>query len=181
MHFIEYHYTKIVRYDLINKFQYNNINELPQIKKIIINFGCKDFKIKNFAAILLALKLITTQSGVVTRTKTPNIFIKIQKGQPTGCKVILKKTVMYNFLSKLLIEIFPNFKNLLKFKINKKTSKNFSFVLPKKLLLFNELKEHYNLYNMLSDLDITIITNVKTYKELFFLLKSFQLPFIKNL
>ena len=77
MHFLEYHYKKVVRYDLINKFQYTNIDELPQIKKIIINFGCKDFKIKNFAATLLALELITTQRGIVTKTKTPNIFIKI--------------------------------------------------------------------------------------------------------
>ena len=180
MHFLEYHYTKVIQYDLINKFQYTNINELPQIKKIIINFGLKDFKIKNFAATLLALELITTQQGVVTRTKTPNIFIKIQKGQPTGCKIILKKTIMYNFLSKLLIEIFPNLKKLLQFKINKKTSKNFSFILPKSLLIFNELKEHYNLYNLLSNLDVTIITTTRTHKELFFLLKSFQLPFIKN-
>ena len=180
MHFLEYHYQKVIKYDLINKFQYTNINELPQIKKIIINFGCKNFKIKNFAAILLALELITTRKGIVTQTKTPNIFIKIQKGQPTGCKIILRKTTMYNFLSKLTIEIFPNLKKLLYFNTDKKTFKNFSFILPKNLLVFSELKEHYNLYNLLSDLDITIITSSKTQKELFFLLKSFQLPFRKN-
>lgn len=173
MHFLEYYYKTIIKYDLINKFFYKNINELPEIKKIVLNFGNKNIKIKTFAASLLALELITTKKGSLTKTKKPNLFLKIQKGKPAGCKIILKKTLMYNFLNKILIEIVPNMKNFFIFKTK---NKNFSFNLDNKKLLFFELKEHYHLSKTLSYLNITIVTNTKTRKELFFLLKSFNFP-----
>ena len=88
MHFFEYYYFNIIKYDLINKFSYKNIDELPKIKKIILNFKNKNIKIKNFAASLLALKLMTSKRGVITKTKKPNLFLKIQKGKPTGYKII---------------------------------------------------------------------------------------------
>nr|QYJ09259.1 ribosomal protein L5 [Pleurosigma sp. mgcode 4] len=176
MHFLEYYYKSVIKYDLINKFFYKNTNELPEIKKIILNFGSKNTKIKTFAASLLALELITNKKGIVTKTKKPNLFLKIQKGKPAGCKVILKKALMYNFLSKILIEITPNIKKFLIFKKKYKNFNNFSLNLDNKKLIFSELKEHYHLSKTLSYLNITIVTNAQTKKELFFLLKSFNLP-----
>lgn len=179
MHFLEYYYKNIIKYDLIQKFFYKNIYELPKIKKIILNFDNKDSKIKAFAATLLALKLITTKKGNLTKTKKPNLFLKIQKGKPAGCQVILKKTAMYNFLNKILIEITPNIKTFITFKAKYKNYKNFSFTLNKKTLIFSELKKHYHLSKTLLYLNITIVTNARTQKELFFLLRSFNFP-IKN-
>lgn len=176
MHFLEYYYKNIIKYDLTNKFFYKNINELPEIKKIILNFGSKNTKIKTFAATLLALELITTKKGIITKTKKPNLFLKIQKGKPAGCKIILKKKNMYNFLTKILVEITPNIKNFLILKTKNKNYNNFSFNLDNKRLVFSELKEHYHLSKTLSYLNITIVTNSKTQKELFFLLRSFNLP-----
>jgi large subunit ribosomal protein L5 len=177
MHFLEYYYKNIIKYDLTNKFLYKNINELPKIKKIILNFGNKNTKIKNSAAALLALELITTKKGVLTKTKKPNLFLKIQKGKPAGCKIILKKTLMYNFLNKILLEITPSITNFLILKKKYKNYSNFSFNLDNKKLVFSELKEHYYLSKTLAYLNITIVTNSKTQKELFFLLRSFNLPF----
>ena len=180
MHFLEYYYKNVIKYDLINKFFYKNINELPEIKQIILNFRSTNTKIKTFAAALLALELITTKKGILTKTKKPNLFLKIQKGKPAGCKIVLKKKVMYNFLNKILLEITPSMKNFLIFKTKyKKNCTNFSFNLDNKKLVFSELKEHYHLSKTLSYLNITIITNAQTQKELFFLLRSFNLP-LKN-
>ena len=177
MHFFEYYYFNIIKYDLINKFSYKNIDELPKIKKIILNFKNKNIKIKNFAASLLALKLMTSKRGVITKTKKPNLFLKIQKGKPTGYKIILKKKKMYNFLIKLLIEITPSIKKFLILKTKYKNYNNVSFNLDTKNLTIHELKNYYNLSKTISYLNITIVTNTKTKKELFFLLKSFNLPF----
>lgn len=176
MHFLEYYYKNVIKYDLINKFSYKNINELPKIKKIILNFGNKNTKIKTFTTALLALKLVTKKLGIITKTKKPNLFLKIQKGKPAGCKVILKKHLMYSFLNKILMEITPNIKNFLIFKTKYKNITNFSFDLDNKKLKFVELTEHYHLSKTLSNLNITIVTNSKTSKELFFLLRSFNFP-----
>lgn len=178
MHFLEYYYQIVIKYDFINKFFYKSNENIPKLKKIILNFECKNFKIKLFAATLLFLELVTTKSSVITNAKNLNLFIKIQKGQPTGCKIILTKYKMYQLLLKIVIEVIPKFKNFLRLKINKKNSNSFSFRLSNNFIVFYEPKEHFSLINNISNLHITLVANTKTQYELFYLLKSFKLPII---
>jgi ribosomal protein L5 len=49
MNILENYYKKIIRRDLINKFSYTHLDEIPQLKKIILNFGCKNSDIKSIA------------------------------------------------------------------------------------------------------------------------------------
>jgi large subunit ribosomal protein L5 len=53
--------------------------------------------IKGLATSLLAIELITGQKGILTTTKHSNIFLKIRKGNPAGCKVTLRKENMFSF------------------------------------------------------------------------------------
>ena len=46
---------------------------------------------------MTALELITLQKGILTVTKKSNVILKLKKGEPIGCKVVLRKTNMYNF------------------------------------------------------------------------------------
>jgi large subunit ribosomal protein L5 len=172
MHHLEFYYKTVIQQDLINKFNYNNIKELPQLKKIILNFKIKNFKTKTFAATLFAIELISTKKSTITTSKKPNIFLKIQKGQPVGGKVMLKKKMMYHFLALLILEIFPKTNNCIKFKPSNKN--NFSIKLNNDNLTFSNLKEHYNLSDLIPYITIIITTNSKTQTELFFLLRSFQ-------
>jgi len=177
MHFFEYYYENIIKYDLINKFHYKDIKHLPKLKKIILNFGCKSSELKILAAILLSLELITTQHGVLTTSKNSNILLKIRKGNPVGCKLILKKTIMYNFFSKLIYEIFSKLKNFTGFNIKYKSlnSKAISFNIQNSLI-FSELEQNYYLFNKLPPLNITFVTNTVNSNEFLFLLNSFKLP-----
>lgn len=118
MHFLEHYYEKIIKQDLINKFNYKTINKLPKIKKIILNFGCQNFSIQKIAKTLLAMELITNKKSIITVAQNSNILLKIQKGYPAGCKIVLTKNNMYKFLAKLLIEISPKIKDFSNLKIN---------------------------------------------------------------
>lgn len=91
MHFIENFYLQTIKYDLINKFSYKNPTKLPKLTKIVLNFGSKTADLKQLSAGLLALELITSQKGKLTKTKKANILLTIRKGNPTGCKVSLVK------------------------------------------------------------------------------------------
>lgn len=174
MHYLKYYEKKIIHYDLANKFNYKTTKSLPKLKKIILNF-----KTNTFAETLFAIEIIVKKKSNFIRSKKPNIFLKLQKGQPIGGKVILKKILMYDFLSSILLEIFPKIYNNIKFK--KTNNKNtFSIKLTNKNLNFLNIKEHYNLINLIPYLTITIITNSKTQKELMFLLKSFKINIKKN-
>ena len=113
MTFNSFH-LKTLKYELCNKFAYKNISELPKLKKIILNFGCRTADLKHLSASLLALELITCQKGRITTTKSPNLLLKIKKGNPSRFKVTLKKKQMLNFLLKMIINVFPKIKNFSK-------------------------------------------------------------------
>ena len=170
--------AKTMKYELLNKFNYKKIEEIPEIKTIVLNFGCKTTEIKSLTASLLALELITNQKGTLTTTKFPNVVLKIKKGNPAGCKVVLKKKNMFNFFLKMITIIFPKLKNFKGFSLSKKSNKNiFSYELED-VFSFRELEKQYYLFNNLSKLHITIITNCKCKNELLFLLRAFQFPII---
>jgi large subunit ribosomal protein L5 len=180
MHFIENLYFKTLKYDLSNKFLYDKTKEMPELKKIILNFGCKTTNIKNLAASILALELVSRQKGALTKTKTSSILLKVRKGNPVGCKIILKRKQMFKFLTRLLIEVLPRTKNFDGLKLNPSVEQStFSYQL-RDTLHFNELEKHYYLFNNLPQLKITFVTNSKLKKELTFILTSLQLPFTNN-
>jgi large subunit ribosomal protein L5 len=177
MNLLENYYKKVIRYDLINRFLYTHLNDIPKLKKIILNFGCKSFEIKNIVTSLFALELITLKQATVTKSKRANILLKIRKGYPVGCMVVLTKAEMYTFFVKLLIEIFPNLKDFKGLNLlQKEEVKSFSLTLMD-LITFKELEKQFYLFANLPPLNIVIVTNTKTQKELMYLLNSFKLPF----
>lgn len=176
MHFLNYFYTKTLKFDLINKFHYTDLKKLPKLKKVILNFSCKTTELKTLAIHLLALELITTQKGTLTVSKHPNLLLKIRKGNPTGCKLTLKKTSILSFLSKSLNEIFPKIKNFDGIAVHKKVEKTTLSFTIKDTLNFSEITENYSLFNNLIKLSLSFVTTVKEKEEMLFLLKSLQLP-----
>jgi len=178
MNLLENYYKKVIRHDLINKFSYHDLGDIPELKKIILNFGCKSFVIKNIAASLSALELITAKQGTVTKAKRANILLKVRKGHPVGCIVVLTKIKMYHFFLKLLIQVFPNLKDFRGIKVSKKLKdKSFSLTLND-LINFKELEKQFYLFTNLPPLNIILVTNTQTKKELMYLLNSFKIPFV---
>lgn len=178
MNILENYYKKVIRRDLVNKFSYTRLEEIPRLKKIILNFGCKSSEIKIVALALLSLELITMKQGSLIKSKRPNVVLKIRKGNPVGCLVVLRNIAMYNFLFKLLSEVLPNLKSFTGIAFSKKlTGPSFSFTL-KDLINFKELERQFYLFTNLPPLNVTLVTNVKTKQELLYLLSSFKLTFI---
>ena len=178
MNILENYYKKVIRHDLINKFFYYNLDNIPELKKIILNFGCKNFAIKSIAASLLALELITTKQGTITKAKRANILLKVRKGNPVGCIVVLRKTQMYPFLLKLLTQVLPNLRDFKGISASKKLNgKSFSLTLVD-LINFKELEKQFYLFTNLPPLNIILVTNTNTRKELIFLLNSFKVPLL---
>lgn len=171
MYFLKNYYQNVIQYDLINKFQYKNLQNLPKLEKIILSYSYKDFK--TLSSSLLSLELISGKQGILILAKNSYILLKIRKGCPIGCKVVLKKTMMYDFFAKLLVDIFPQMKEFAfqSFFLQQQT---FSYKL--KNIIFFELEKNFNLFSTLSNLNISIVVkNTTTQEEFLFLLKSFKL------
>lgn len=181
MNFLKTHYKRVIKREILNKFLCKNLNNLPQINKIILNFEIIDkYDFKYLSLLLLAFELITTKSGDFTTSKKSNIRINLKRGFPIGCKIILKKKIMYYFLTKLLIEIFPNLKNLKKLNfLNKNNIKFIAYQLSTNNTFF-EVKNNYFLFANLPNLNITFVTaTTKDQNELYFLFHSLKLPIKK--
>ena len=180
MNFFENYYKRIIRQDLANKFRFDNNKNIPKLKKITLNFGCKNLSIQKFAVTMLALEIVALKKGAITTTRKPNVVLKIQKGQPAGCKVELKNSQIYKFLTRLNIEILPKLKNFREFQLNHQMF-NFFFQIPGNEIILKEFENHYPLFSNLPTLDINILTNTKNGKEILFLAKTIKLPFYKKI
>lgn len=176
MHYLNYFYKRTLKLDLINKFHYTDLKNLPKLEKVVLNFSCKTTEIRKLSTHLLALELISRQKSVLTTSKHPNLTLKIKKGNPSGCKLTLRKSRMINFLLRCSTEIFPLIKNFSGIKTYKQVTKTtLSFILTD-TLHFSELNINYYLFKNLSELNLSFVTKTQTKKELLFFLKSLQLP-----
>ena len=161
MYYLEKFYNKNFKFELINKFFYKNVKMLPKIRKILLNFKYKATDIKILAKNFLAIEWIINKKGFFKKATQSNLNLKIKKGNPAGCKLVLKKKFAFALI--ILTEIF--LKKFYKLECNHNclsyTVKNF--------LNFKYLKNYFYIFNSLPNLNITIITNsFKKNQTLFF-------------
>ena len=167
MKILNYYYYNIIKYNVLYKFNIKNLNFIPKLKKIILNFQLKKYEFKHLIVILSALKLISNvKTCKLISSKVSNINLKLRKGTPIGCKVVLKKNTMHSFLLKIL-----NFK--LRFPSSKSKNKVFSFKINN-LLKFKKIERNYKFFKFLPLLSINIVTSSKTKYVFVFLIKSYK-------
>jgi len=148
--------------------------------KIVINVGLGEATqdIKMLEAAQNELAAITGQKPVTTRAKKAIANFKIRKGSAIGCKVTLRRVMMYEFLDRMISVAIPrirDFRGLPQDSFDDRG--NYSFGLNEQVI-FPEvdvdkvMKTH--------GMDITIVTDAKSGKEAFELLKLFGMPFKKQ-
>ena len=177
MNYIENYFNNVVKYDLVNKFYYTELDKIPIICEIAVVFRFKELNVKQLSTMLLALELITSKKGQFLVARKGNLFLKIRKGSPVGCKVILRKKEMYDQLLKLVNEVFLKIKVLLKINKNKTKNDNIIFYSLNDNSLLVEIGQNYNLFNgILTDITITIMGKKINQKGFFFLIESLKQP-----
>jgi large subunit ribosomal protein L5 len=176
MHFLENFYLKTLQYELANKYFLKNTKEIPKFKKIVLNFSYwgRQSGVKILASSMLALELTTDQRGRLTKTCMTHISIKLKKGVPVGCKLILQKNNNFEFLARIIQEALPSGKVFTLFKPNR-VKNAFSFKISE-VYSFSELEQRYHFFTELGELGVTIVLDTKSEAEVRFILGSLQLP-----
>jgi len=160
-------------------FFLKNIKNIPKLQKIILNFSLKEEpKLIMSLSFLSVLELISFQKGKLTSSKISNMTFKIQKGHPVGCKVTLRKYVMYSFIAKLVLQILPGLNQFEGIRFSPTSINSLSFKL-KNILLFPELLNQYELFKSIPFLHITLVGSSENINKLSYLLRSFRLPLTK--
>lgn len=172
------YYNDIVVFLFKNRFNIVNKFSTPKLKKICINIGTKnvvkDFKIMEL--IYKNLMLITGQKCFFTKSKKSISSFKLRKSIYIGCKITLRKVLMYEFLDRLINIALPQVKDFKGFSDTQFNDQlNFSLGI-KEYIVFPEI--NYLESDKVSGMDITIVISSTTKEEAKFLLKNFNFPFL---
>lgn len=168
----EHYLLNTVNYDFLNKFAYEKISKIPTLLNVTLHFTFKFYNFKLLIMSLVVLEILTGKKGSVMKSKTSNISVKLRKGSPIGCKVVLRKKESVKFLSIL----FDNYKSVkcAKRAILHKDGLSLSTVITNVLTL-PELENNYHFFKNLGSLNVKFVTTATTQNELNFLLKSCKL------
>jgi len=173
-------YRNEITKELREKFNYKNVMEVPKIKKIVINMGIGlgAHEAQMVEDGVFELSVITGQKPVVTKAKKAISNFKIRKDSKIGCKVTLRRKIMYEFLERLINVAIPRIKDFKGLETDSFDGRgNYTFGLTE-LLIFPEIE--FDKVKKNKGMDITIVTSAETDEEARELLKLFGFPFKKE-
>ena len=158
----------LFKYNFVHKFQYKNSNKLPEIDRIVLNFGCRTNESSKLASNLVALKLLGDLNASLTVSKKPHIFFTIKRGSPSGCKLVLKGSPKgLFFLRRIFKFILPRIKTFSGFDLKKNIQDKSFFFKIKDCFVFPEIERGYPFFWSLAELDIRVVfKNVNKSNEL---------------
>jgi large subunit ribosomal protein L5 len=173
-------YEDVVKPDMIKKFGYKNVMEVPKLTKIVLNMGVgeatQDSKLVNVAA--SELEKIAGQKPVITKSRKAIAQFKIRENLAIGTKVTLRKTRMYEFLDRFITIALPrvrDFRGL----TDRSFDGNGNYATGiKEHLIFPEID--YDKIDRVWGMDVIVCTSAKTDDEARALLEAFNFPFRKS-
>lgn len=174
---LEKHYNTVSTTQLKKHFDFKNDMKVPKLKKISINISVKDAvnDSKAIDKIFEELMVISGQKPVITKAKKSIAGFKLREGMKIGCKVTLRKTMMYEFLDRLINIALPRVRDFKGLSV-KQFDGNGNFCLGiKEQIVFPEID--YNKIDKIRGMNIVIVTSTNSNEEAKFLLKTFNLPF----
>jgi len=174
---LQQYYKETVVQELMDKFRFQSVMQVPRITKITLNMGVGeaigDKKVLEFAA--GDMEKISGQKPIITKARKSIAGFKIREGWPIGCKVTLRKERMYEFLDRLINVAIPRIRDFRG--LNGKAFDgrgNYSMGVTEQII-FPEID--YDKVDALRGLDITITTTAQTDEEGRALLEAFKFPF----
>ena len=170
-------YKETVAPELLQKFGYTSVMEVPRITKITLNMGVGeavgDKKVLEHAVADMAK--IAGQKPVVTKAKKSIAGFKIRDGYPIGCMVTLRGPRMYEFLDRLVAIAMPRIRDFRGVGGKGFDGRGNYNLGVKEQIIFPEIE--YDKIDALRGMNISITTTAKTDEEARALLAAFKFPF----
>jgi large subunit ribosomal protein L5 len=173
-------YQKTVVPDLMKKFGYSSVMQVPRIQKITLNMGVgeatSDKKILDNA--VGDLTKIAGQKPVLTKARKSIATFKIRKDYPVGCMVTLRGKRMYEFLDRLISVSIPrvrDFRGISNRAFDGRGNYNLGV---KEQIIFPEIE--YDKIDAIRGMNISITTTAKNDDEARALLQAFKFPLRTN-
>jgi large subunit ribosomal protein L5 len=163
--------------ELVKKFGYKSVMEVPRITKITLNMGVgeavADKKVMDNA--VGDMTKISGQKPVVTKARKAIAGFKIREQQPIGCMVTLRGARMYEFLDRFVTVALPRVRDFRGISGRSFDGRGNYNIGVKEQIIFPEIE--YDKVDALRGLNISITTTAKTDEECKALLAGFRFPF----
>jgi len=172
-------YREKVAPALQKEFGYKSPMQTPRIEKISLNIGLGDAtqNAKLVDEAVIELTKIAGQKAVVTKAKKSIAAFKLREGMPIGCRVTLRKDLMWDFFDKLVSFALPRVRDFRGIPDRGFDGRgNFTMGI-KEHTIFPEV-EIDGVENV-KGMNITVTTSAETDKEGKFLLDQLGMPFKK--
>jgi large subunit ribosomal protein L5 len=151
--------------------------QVPGLVKIVLNVGMGEaiHNMKLLDSAVEELTLISGQKPVITRAKKSIAAFKLREGMPIGCMVTLRRSRMYDFMSKLVNIALPRVRDFRGISGKAFDGRgNYSLGIREQII-FPEID--YDKIDRINGLNVSIVTSAKTDQEGKELLKLMGMPF----
>ncbi len=163
--------------DLMKKFGFESVMQVPRITKVTLNMGVSeavaDKKVMDHA--VADMTKIAGQKPVVTKSKKAIAGFKIRQDYPIGCMVTLRGARMYEFLDRFVTVALPRVRDFRGISGRSFDGRGNYNIGVKEQIIFPEIE--YDKIDALRGLNISITTTAKTDDEARALLTAFKFPF----
>jgi large subunit ribosomal protein L5 len=163
---------------MMQTFSQKNRNSVPRLEKIVVNMGVGEAlqDVKMLEKSMEEMAMITGQKPLMRRAKKAIANFKIRQGVPVGCKVTLRRKLMYEFMDRLINVAMPRIRDFRGVPTDSfDRAGNYTLGLSEQNI-FPEIE--YDKISRSQGMDITfVIKNTKSSEQSRELLKLFGMPF----
>jgi large subunit ribosomal protein L5 len=173
-------YKKDIVPDLMKKFGYTSLMQVPRLNKIVINMGVGDAVAdpKLLEEAVKELETITGQKPSIRKARKAISNFKLREGLNIGAKVTLRRERMYEFLDRLINIALPRVRDFRGLSDKSFDGRgNYSLGI-KEQIIFPEI--NVDKIGKVLGMDVTIVTTAPSDNEAYELLQSFGVPFRKK-
>lgn len=171
--------TSVTR-ELMKKFDYKNVMQVPRLEKISVNVGVgqatQDPKLLD--AVVKDLEIITGQKVVTTIAKKAVSNFKLREGLAIGARVTLRQAKMYEFMDRFVSIAVPRIRDFRGFSDRSFDGRGNYTVGLKEHVIFPEID--VDKVSKVFGMDISFVTTARTDQEAYELLKALGMPFVKQ-
>ena len=153
-----------------------NVMQVPRITHITLNMGVGEAlnDRKQLDAAVSDMQAIAGQKPIITNARRSIAGFKIREGYPIGCKVTLRRAMMFEFLDRLISIALPRQRDFRGISPKAFDGRgNFSMGFSEQIV-FAEID--YDKIDRIRGLDISITTSAATDDEGRALLRAFNFP-----
>src|SRR5271156_4196380 len=172
-------YMSEVRPALKEKRKYTNVHQIPKLEKIVVNMGVSASLEKGAVDDATRdMALITGRKPVINKARHSIANFKLREGQNIGCRVTLRREVMYEVFDRLVATALPRIRDFRGLSPRAFDGRgNYTFGVGDQTI-FPEIE--LDKIKRTQGMDVTIVTSAPTNEEAQELLKLMGFPFAEK-